>query len=170
MKNKESPFEAIERIYHEHYPYLLNFLLSFTSDKQLAEDIIQDVFSKMLLQPDKIVTIANFKSFLVRSAKNQLIDHYRKKKPTLLTNDQEFEKLLVDRYSANQFVERNEIYEILLKLPSKYSFVIIARDYHGYSYQEISDFLDISLVNVKSRIFRARKLFLKYYQEVNKSD
>ncbi|MGG3625464.1 RNA polymerase sigma factor [Bacillus gobiensis] len=168
MKKRESPFEVIEDIYNKHYQYLLNFLLSFTSDKQLAEDIIQEVFSKMLLQPEKVLLINNFKSFLVRSAKNRLIDHFRKKKPSLFKDDQEIENLMVDHYSTKQFVEFSEINEILLKLPSKYSIVIIARDYHGYSYQEISDFLDISLVNVKSRIFRARKLFLKYYHEVNK--
>lgn len=168
MKNRESPIEVIEDIYNNYYQYLLNFLLSLTTDKRLAEDIIQEVFSKMLLQPEKVLNINNVKSFLVRSAKNQLIDHYRKKKPTLLKDGQEIEKLLVDHCSTNQLDEINVINDILLKLPSKYSFVIIARDYHGYSYQEISDILDISLVNVKSRIYRARKLFLKYYHEVNK--
>ncbi|MBD1380749.1 RNA polymerase sigma factor [Metabacillus arenae] len=170
MKNRESPIEVIEDIYNKHYQYIFHFLLSLTTDKQLAEDIIQEVFSKILLQPEKILEINNIKSFLIKCAKNQLIDHYRKKKPSLFKDDQAIERLLVDNYSANKILEVNEINEILLKLPSKYSFVIIARDYYGYSYQEISDFLEISLVNVKSRIFRARKLFLTYYQEVNNGD
>lgn len=170
MKNKESPIEVIEDIYNIYYQYILNFLLSLTSDKQLAEDIIQEIFSKILLHPETILDVRNIQSFLITSAKNQLIDHYRKKKPSLLHDDQAIEKLLIDNYSTNKFLEMNEINEILLKLPSKYSFVIIARDYYGYSYQEISDLLAISLVNVKSRIFRARKLFLEYYQEVNKGE
>ncbi|WP_081626280.1 RNA polymerase sigma factor [Caldibacillus debilis] len=170
MKNNGSPMEVIEDLYNTHYRYMLNFLLRLTPDRQLAEDIVQEVFSNLLTHPETMLKVRNIQSFLITSARNRLIDHYRKKKRSLLQDGQMMERLLIDQYSASRIPERKEIQEILLKLPREYSFVLIARDYYGYSYQEIADLLGISLENAKTRIFRARKSFLKHFREADKDD
>lgn len=81
---ENNPLEIIERIYKAHYVYLHNFLMGLTKDDELADEIIQELFAKLLLQPQMIQDVGYMKSWLVKSAKNTLIDHYRKKTPDLL--------------------------------------------------------------------------------------
>ncbi|REJ16310.1 MAG: hypothetical protein C6W57_09385 [Caldibacillus debilis] len=98
MKNNENPMEVIEDLYNTHYRYMLNFLLRLTPDRQLAEDIVQEVFSNLLTHPETMLKIRNIQSFLITSARNRLIDHYRKKKRSLLQDGQMMERLLIDQY------------------------------------------------------------------------
>lgn len=47
-------FEVIEEIYEEHYTYLRNFLIGLTTNYDVADDIIQELFAKILTDPLKI--------------------------------------------------------------------------------------------------------------------
>ncbi|MEB3752711.1 RNA polymerase sigma factor [Geobacillus icigianus] len=81
-KSHEDAFSLIEDVYKEHYLYLKRFLLKITSDEKLIEDVIQEVFSKMLLNPEKILEVKYIRSWLMVSTRNLLIDHFRKKSRT----------------------------------------------------------------------------------------
>ena len=50
----QNPFEVIEEIYGEHYTYLRNFLIGLTKSYDVADDIIQELFAKILTDPLKI--------------------------------------------------------------------------------------------------------------------
>lgn len=89
-------FGVIEELYKEHYTYLRNFLIGLTKNDEVADDIIQDLFAKMLTDPSKIQQVTNMKGWLVKVAKNTLLDHYRKKRPELLYDESIIESLLIE--------------------------------------------------------------------------
>lgn len=93
---KNNPFEAIEEIYIAHYSYLKNYLLKLTKDEEVANDIIQELFSKILKDPVRISQVQHIKIWLIKAIKNTLLDYYKKKKPELLHDENLIEDLLIN--------------------------------------------------------------------------
>lgn len=161
MTNK-NVFEIIEEIYNEHYAYLRNFLIKLSKDEQIAEDIIQELFTKILTQPQSVLDVEYLKSWLTKGAKNTLLDYYKKKRPDLL-NDQSFiETLLIDEQTPEvKLLIKNQLDDLLSEFSTTDKAIIVAKEYYGYSYQEISVLLNISVSTLKSKVFRMKKQIIK---------
>ncbi|MEK4425815.1 RNA polymerase sigma factor [Solibacillus sp. FSL K6-1523] len=159
---KMNPFEAIEEIYIAYYPYLRNYLLKLTKDEGVADDIIQELFSKILKDPAKISQVQHMKSWLIKASKNTLLDYYKKKKPELLHDENLIEDLLVNYQTPeSKAVMDAQIEAVLKNLSKRDRSIVLAKFYYGYSYEEISELLNISISTIKSTVFRIRKQMAK---------
>ncbi len=162
IMSKINPLDIIEDIYNEHYLYLKNFLIGLTKDGELADDIIQELFSKILLSPTTVLQVKYMKSWLVRGAKNTLLDHYKKKKPELLRDERIIETLLISNQTPETHSVLNEqLNTVLDGLSPTDKAIILAKEFYGYDYQEISELLNISVSTLKSKVFRMRKQMIK---------
>jgi RNA polymerase sigma factor (sigma-70 family) len=122
-----------------------------------AQDIVQTAFEKLWInrlkvEPEKV------KSYLFTVAYNQMIDHIRKDKKDITTDN--FEE--VNKQTSYQ--SSSELKQILLRAinelnPTQKSLVLL-KDYEGYSYQEIGEIMGLSESQVKVYLHRAR-LILK---------
>jgi RNA polymerase sigma-70 factor (ECF subfamily) len=67
------------------------------------------------------------------------------------------------RYENAQAKEsrRRLVHEYLQRLPKKYQLILVLRDIHRHSYEEISKILKVSIGTVDSRLCRARKMLRK---------
>lgn len=158
----QNPFGAIEELYKEHYTYLRNFLLGLTKSGEIADDIIQDLFAKILTDPSKVQQVTHIKSWLVKAAKNTLLDYYKKKKPELLHDESVIENLLIDNQTPEfkTFIHY-QIVTALDHLSTHDKAIFLAKFHYGYDYREISVLLDIPIPTLKSKIFRMRKQMAK---------
>ncbi|MGN7479849.1 RNA polymerase sigma factor [Solibacillus silvestris] len=160
--SKMNPLVLIEEIYNEHYAYLRNFLIGLTKSDVIADDIIQDFFTKILVSPSVVTEVKYMRSWLITGVKNTLLDYYKKKKPELFQNENIIETLLVDNYTPEVSATiNNELETILGKLSTTEKAIIIAKEYYGYDYNEISDLLNIPVSTIKSIVFRMRKRMIK---------
>lgn len=160
--SKMNPLVLIEEIYNEHYAYLRNFLIGLTKSDVIADDIIQDFFTKILVSPSVVTEVNYMRSWLITGVKNTLLDYYKKKKPELLQDENIIETLLVDNFTPEVSATiNNELETILAKLSSTEKAIIIAKEYYGYDYNEISDLLNIPVSTIKSIVFRMRKRMIK---------
>ena len=161
MTNIDS-FKMIEDLYKEHYVYLKKILFSLTKSEELCDDIIQDVFAKILKNPSMILEVTYMKSWLVKAAKNTLLNYYKKKKPALLKEENSIENLLINNVSAeDEMLLNKQLQSVLSNLSSLDKTILLAKVYYGYSYEEISDLLDIPVPTLKSKVFRLRKQLAK---------
>ncbi|WP_077604949.1 RNA polymerase sigma factor [Oceanobacillus sojae] len=160
--SKINPLEMIEEIYNEHYAYLKNFLIGLTKSDEIADDIIQELFSKILINPTSVYKVDYMKSWLTRGAKNTLLDYYKKKKPALLHNDRVIESLLIDNHTPEvDFMIHDRLESALGRLSDTDKAIILAKEYYGYNYQEISELLNLPISTLKSKVFRMRKQMIK---------
>lgn len=158
---KNNLFQQIEVIYEAHYLYLKNFLIGLTKNDALAEDIIQELFAKILTSPNRILEVTYMKSWLVQSAKNTLIDHYRKKKPSLLKDNEVIESLLINHFTPEEAtVQSEQLASLLDTLSTREKAILLAKEYYGYSYEEMSELFNLPVPTLKSRIFRMKKKFI----------
>jgi len=133
-----------------------------------AEDIIQDVALRIFSRPEDAVPITNITGFVYHSIRNKIIDVMRTKK---LRNDddsalenlwQDFAELF---YSAEERIYsetiKMKLKQALKELRPEYRDIIIAVDFEGYTYREISEETGISSGTLMSRRHRALSILAK---------
>lgn len=139
-----------------------------------AEDIIQDVALKLFSAADRGAPINNVAGFVYRSIRNRIIDIIRTTKKTeQIEIDCEFLDL-AER--LHQSTDKNVLEEIIpalkyhiKQLKPAYRDIIIAVDFEGYSYKEISKETGIPQGTLMSRRHRAIGILCKTLEsEINK--
>jgi RNA polymerase sigma-70 factor, ECF subfamily len=156
------PFKEIEEDYRLYYLVLKNFLSKFTQDKNLIDDIIQDVFLTLLKQPELVANITNKKAWLLACTKNKMIDHFRKKSPSLLNDVNTLELISTSNPNLQEkFIQDENINEVLALLSPENRKLFKAKYYYGFKYDEISELTGLSVSTIKLRLFRAKKMILE---------
>jgi RNA polymerase sigma-70 factor (ECF subfamily) len=142
---------------------LARYLLKDPSE---AEDVCQEAFVKLwhhqdVIAPDKI------KPWLMKVTRNGCLDRLRRRRPS----DE-----LSDRMAENpmsgplQDAHRRELGEWLrhsvASLAEPYRSLVVLRDIHQHSYEEVAEVLELSLAQVKTYLHRARKRLREQLAEV----
>lgn len=139
------------------------FVLKNTGDEDMAQDIVQESFTRMW---QKVSDIAydKSKSYLFTTAYHTMIDLIRKEERLTRLEDWHHN-------SEAEFNTYSDLKEVLNKalstLPEKQRTVVLLRDYEGYSYDEIGGITGLSEAQVKVYIFRARKSLRNYITKID---
>ncbi|MGM0944142.1 MAG: RNA polymerase sigma factor [Bacteroidota bacterium] len=155
--------------------YTTIFLI--VKDQSLAEDLLQDVFVKVVntLNSDKYNEEGKFKPWLMRIAHNLAIDHFRKSKryPTIMMEDgsnifnslQFAEENIEDRQVREEGIEL--VKRLIDELPETQKQVLIMRHYMDMSFQEIADQTGVSINTALGRMRYALIHLRKKMKQLN---
>ena len=147
-----------------------NIALNFFAERDIASDVTQEIFIKIYHNLDKFREERNFSSWIFTISRNYCIDYWRKNKKYLLNSQELDEKISTGQPTPeDRLIKESEI-EVLRKriaqLEPDLRLILILRDIHDLSYQEIAEKFSIPEGTVKSRINRARlKLAQAYIRE-----
>ncbi len=140
-------------IWNRYRDELSGYFLSHTGNRELAEDLVQDVFLKLhhQLSQDKLKGKASH--WLRRVARNTLIDYWKSKKQVSTVPDfpDESGESEVLHTLAEQCVG-----EMLKTLPEKYAYALQRCEIDGIKQAQLADELGISLSGAKSLVQRGR--------------
>ncbi|HHY83600.1 MAG TPA: sigma-70 family RNA polymerase sigma factor [Clostridiales bacterium] len=164
---KAGNLQAFEELISTYEKKIYNYCLRMTNSREDAEDLTQEVFVRVYKSIKTFKGSSQLATWIYRIAHNVCIDKYRKSKASVVSISQlknqedEREIELPSRSpSPEDHVIRSEQQKLLLqcinRLKPEYRSVIILRDIQHYSYEEISDILNVPLGTVKSHINRAR--------------
>jgi RNA polymerase sigma-70 factor (ECF subfamily) len=152
--------ELIERYQHR----LLRYLLFLTGKREVAEDLFQETWMRVLLRGAQYNGKARFDTWLFTIARNLVIDLSRKRTMSSLDemsetgeDDRPFEIAMPGPSPHDQFQSREnsaEVGEVLLKLDPPYREVLVLRFYEELSLDEIASVTRAPLSTVKSRLYR----------------
>lgn len=145
---------------------IFNLAFRFTSNKDAAEDLTQDVFVRIYRSLEQFdARQGDLQNWLMRLARNLIIDDYRRRQ----RNPQDAHAEDVDEHifhlrsatvTPQREMERRElsaqVQDGIDKLPPDLRTCVILRDIEELTYQEIVDLLKIPEGTVKSRINRGR--------------
>ena len=151
---------------------LLSFAYQLTTNREEAQDLLQDTTLKALDNEDKYVDNVNFKGWIFTIMRNIFINNYRQtvRKATVIDQTKELYHLNVSQDSGIDTPDGSfAIKEISAAITSFSDDYRIPFSMHvaGYKYQEIAEKMQLPLGTVKSRIFFARQRLqgmLKDYQ------
>lgn len=149
-----------EDIYHMYFQDIYRFLLSLCRDHHAAEDLVQETFFRAHLYLENYDG-ENVKTWLFTVAHNAFIDHYRKHK-RMKVKEQNYFFSLFDKKKgpADTVVIQEEIQEIidqLKNLPEKHKFAVLLHDFHGLSYHEAAQVMNVKVTYFKVLLFRGRQ-------------
>jgi RNA polymerase sigma-70 factor (ECF subfamily) len=169
--------EAFKVLFDKYRQPLHFHILKFVRDKEIIEDLLQEIFSKAFANISSFNPEYAFSTWLYRIATNHSIDYLRKKKLKTLSLDEPIQtkdgvmSIEVEDMSSNTddlIIKKQRsliLKEALDSLPEKYRDIIRMRHIDELSYQEIAELLKLPLGTVKAHIFRARELLYKYLKD-----
>ena len=168
MKTKESFKQRLVGLQGN----LLSFAYQLTTNREAAEDLLQDTTLKALDNEEKYVDNVNFKGWIFTIMRNIFINNYRQtvRKATVIDQTKELYHLNVSQDSGIDTPDGSfaikEISEAINSFSDDYR-IPFSMHVAGYKYQEIAEKMQLPLGTVKSRIFFARQRLqgmLKDYQ------
>jgi RNA polymerase sigma-70 factor (ECF subfamily) len=163
QEGDEYAFDLLVKRYRDP---LMNFIYRFVGDKTDSEDILQETFLRLYKNKHYYKEIAKFSTWIYTIAGNLAKTELRKRKRrnlfsihNFMATEKDYElpdKGITPDKHANAVITDTEIQKAIDKLSPKFKQVILLRDIQGFSYEEISQIVDIPLGTVKSRVNRAR--------------
>ena len=169
QQGRDAAFRELIRRYERP---VFSLIYRMVRDRELAEDLAQDTFVKVLNHVDRYRAEFKFSSWLFKIANNVAIDHLRRRQLDTISMDGSPHAVTQDAIEATSFdvtvkqesaLEEMEAKELggaiekaIAHLRPEYRSCIMLRHVEGRSYEEIATTLDLPLGTVKTYIHRAR--------------
>jgi RNA polymerase sigma-70 factor (ECF subfamily) len=139
---------------------LLLFAMGFLRNREIAEEIVSDVYVKIWNNRKEIGKINNLKSYLFISVKNGCLSHLRKTKNKNVISIDEFDEFffLPVKGPENDIIETetlNQIYSAIEKLPPKCKLAFTLAKVNGLKYKEIAEVMGVSEKTVNNHLVNA---------------
>jgi RNA polymerase sigma-70 factor, ECF subfamily len=163
---------AFEVLFRKYQNPIFNLVTRMVRGEE-AYDLTQEVFIKALKSLPSFRAESKFSTWLYTIARHTCLNHIRHKKVLYEESLEESQ----DEHPGNEPVdptmnvsriaevrELQQVVDALLAtMPAEARLLLILRDFEQLSYDEISEVTELSIVNVKSKIHRARQLFKRKF-------
>lgn len=149
----------LEKEIEVHYVTLLKIAYIYVKNREMAEDIVQDVCEKAIQKADMFRGEASYKTYLIRMTINRAYDYLRSWKYKQLSLTSTFVQLLHLESPEKKALQKDENTQLglqILKLTPKYREVITLYYYEEFSVQEIAQILTLPEGTIKTRLKRGR--------------
>lgn len=140
--------------WEEHKSRLRGYIAKRVPDKDVVDDILQDVYIKAHTHLSTVKSRGSVASWLFRIASNAIADHYRLQKPRGELPDE----LAAPEPEPDPVGElANCLQPLIDELPEIYRSALMLSEIDGLPQKKVAEYLDISLSGAKSRVQRARE-------------
>ncbi|MCR8668950.1 RNA polymerase sigma-70 factor [Aestuariibaculum sp. M13] len=156
--------KAFEKLYSDYYKKLCVFLLGYTDDEKIVEDVVQDVFIKIWTNRKKINITSSLNSYLYKATYTSLMMNYRELKKNNNMLSSYYYTALVQASDSDENAENSQLKKLkdcIDNLPERSREVFQENKISGLKYSEVAEKLNISIKTVEGHISRA----LSYIRE-----
>lgn len=167
LRNRDP--EAVRRLIYGHRDYIEAVLRRYSSDAEVARDLVQETFFQALRSLPDFRGDSKITTWLHSIAKNVALARYRKDKRHSLLEEETLEHVRATSSPGNppssypdpvEGAEREQehgiLYEAMEELSDSYREIIRLRDLEEKSTKEVAEDLGLTRVNVRVRLHRAR--------------
>ena len=154
-----------EMLYRKFYAYGMSITLRYTKNRDEAAEVLNDSFLKVFenikkYQPDRL-----FKNWFRQITVNTSIDHYRRTKRMIITEDiEDHQNYSFDPEKINE-MEAEEILLMLNSIPEHYRIIFNLYEIEGYDHNEIGEMLNISDSTSRANLSRAKKMLRELFEK-----
>jgi RNA polymerase sigma factor (sigma-70 family) len=166
----EGKVEKLAILFERHHIPLYNFFLRLTGNRNVSEDLVQEVFLRILKYRQTYQGQGKFTIWMYQIARNTHIDHLRKRKEEIPLENQWNEAVSQD-LSPTEKMELSQdiilLHKALARLPVKKREVLILSRFQNLKYTEIAELFGCHTGTVKANVHRATKELSKIYFELS---
>ncbi len=152
-----------KELFRKYYPEAIQCALFYLQDLTLSEDVVQEVFTKLWEQHDRIQSIDNLHGYLLFSVKNGSLNYLKHQAVVDKYHEDYIYQAELEEPLPEEFFDT--IRRLVDQLPPKRREVLEMSVVESKSYQEIADALDISINTVKDHLKKAYSFLRRNSQE-----
>ena len=159
----EGNHTSLQTLIERHKNRLYSYIFLMVKDKQLADDVFQDTYVKVIntLKLGNYKEEGKFIQWVMRIAHNLIIDHFRKSKkiPYVESQNDEFDIFDTISFSDPSIEEQlvlnqihSDVRRLIQFLPDEQKEVVHLRCYAGLSFKDIAEQTDVSINTALGRM------------------
>ncbi|NBV31387.1 MAG: hypothetical protein DA446_03155 [Bacteroidetes bacterium] len=178
---------AFQELLNRHQTKIYSYIFSMVRNEEVANDIFQDTFTKVITKMDETYDEqGKWIAWVMRIAHNATIDHIRKQKRFVdvsgATDDDskdDFYDRLEDESAIDQQTQlemdesASELMKYIAELPEEQRTVIMLRHYYEMPFKEIAELTNVSINTALGRmryaLINLRKMFEENHTTQTKS-
>jgi len=155
---RDGDIRQLAHLFNRHHLKLFNYYLRMTGDRHLSEDMVQEVFFRMLKYRHTFRGDGEFLTWMYHLARNVHMDHHKKWKNQPATGEEPEEQATEEPHAQEQLERKQErelLEQALAKLPIEKKELLVLSRYQDLRYDAIAELLGCSVEAVKVRVHRA---------------
>jgi RNA polymerase sigma-70 factor (ECF subfamily) len=152
--------DALGELFERHHRPVFQFLTRTTGDRSAAEDLVQEVFMRILKYRHTYDAGSRFQTWLFRIARNARADYFRRRPPAADSVERAMELPASDagpEERLERHINAQQLERALRQLPDEPRDLLVLARFHAMPYGDIADLLGIEVGAVKVRVYRAIK-------------
>jgi RNA polymerase sigma-70 factor (ECF subfamily) len=170
LKVRSGDLDKMGLLFHRYHRPLYGFLFHMTRDREASEDMMQNVFYRMLRSRHTFTGEGDFRTWMYHLARNVLKDHLKQSRRRGNHHEiAEYEERIPSGLTADEQIERKlelkALERALDHLSPESREVLVLSRYQELKYAEIAHVLEISEGAVKVRVHRAMNQLKEIYRQ-----
>ncbi|MGZ3872783.1 MAG: RNA polymerase sigma factor [Mucilaginibacter sp.] len=171
LKVKAGDLDKMGLLFERYHRPLYGFLFHMTYQRETSEDLVQQVFYKMLKYRDTFTASGEFIHWMYSIARNTLKDQGKSLKQRVKHESTDgLEERLPGGITPEEQLEKKQakvqLYKAMEQLSDSHREVLTLSKFQELKYQEIAQILDISEIAVKTRAHRAMQELKSIYEKI----
>lgn len=172
IKVRDGHLDTLGLLFARYKKPLFGFFYGMNKDAELSEDLVQNVFYRILKYRYLFRGDGDFRTWMFHIARNVNHDNFRKNKLRYKDSIEDWEERLgSDENRATEFQKEDELHLLSMamdKLPEDKREILLLSKYQDKKYKEIGEILGCSEGAVKVKVFRALQELKAVYAELEK--
>jgi len=146
--------EMLGVLFERYHVPLFNFYVKLTGDRATSEDLVQEVFFRILKYRHSYRVDTPFRAWMYQIARNARLDHLRRRRPET-SWEPEMSPAIEPVDTAQQSQEAVLLRNALLQISEEKREVLVLSRFQDMKYEEIAQLLGCEVNTVKTRVHRA---------------
>ncbi|MDB4920717.1 RNA polymerase sigma factor [Mucilaginibacter sp.] len=173
LKVKAGDLDKMGLLFERYHRPLYGFLFHMTYQRETSEDLVQQVFYKMLKYRETFTATGEFVHWMYSIARNAIKDQGKSLKQRVKhENTDDHTERLSGGLTPEEYLEKKQaklgLYKAMEKLSDSHREVLTLSKFQELKYQEIAHILDISEIAVKTRAHRAMQELKSIYEKTER--
>ncbi|HEY9047151.1 MAG TPA: RNA polymerase sigma factor [Ohtaekwangia sp.] len=170
LKVRDGDVDKLSLLFERYKKPLFGFFYHMNKDADLSEDLVQNVFYRILKYRYLFRGEGDFRTWMFHIARNVSHDHFRKNKITAKDSLETWQdRLGSDDNRASSLQQEEEMHLLSMamdRLPEEKREILVLSKFQDKKYKEIGEILGCSEGAVKVKVFRALQELKEMYQKL----
>jgi RNA polymerase sigma factor (sigma-70 family) len=168
---KRGELQQATLLFERYNKRIFNFLARMTMDRELAEDLTQNVFLRIIKYRTSYREGNKFQSWIYQVARNVFSDHYQahKNKFSDFVDVEKISDHMADREESEEQDEKEKLlHRSLARLNEEQRELLVLTRFQQMKYEEVAAIMDTTVANIKVKVHRAILKLKEYYFQMEK--
>jgi len=168
---KNGDLQQASLLFERYYKRIFNFLARMAMDRELAEDLTQNVFLRIIRYRTSYREGMRFQSWIYQVARNIFSDHYQatRNRYSDFVDVENISDAMADHNDAAEMDEKEKLlHQSMAKLEPEQRELLVLTRFQQMKYEEVAQIMNTTEANIKVRVHRAIAKLREFYFELEK--